>query len=176
MMGLTRGPVTLVAAGCAGLLVWLATQIDDSSTGGYWAVYGLIAGAGLVLALSQVAGGWTKWGWPRLSLGVLLFAFVPVLVCVLWVAMAGQPGSSWLEEHVVAWSGDIGIDNLVNDLLEYLGVLAFGLGLVLGFTADTAPPAQEARGPVEEAERELATKEPVEAENDGRPLERVPSR
>ena len=54
--------------------------------------------------------------------------------------------------------------------------LAFGLGLVLGFTTDTAPPAQEARGPVEEAERELATKEPVEAETDGRPLERVPSR
>ena len=51
MYHLTRGMVTLVSAGVAGLLVWLATQISDSSNGGHWAVYGLIAGAGLIMAL-----------------------------------------------------------------------------------------------------------------------------
>src|SRR5262249_39546343 len=55
--GPTRALVTLLAAGIAGLLAWTTTNINDSSTGGYWAVYGILAGAGLVLALSQVFGG-----------------------------------------------------------------------------------------------------------------------
>src|SRR5437764_858942 len=46
MYGLTRGTVTLIGAAVAGLLVWIATQVSDTSTGGYWAVYGLIAAAG----------------------------------------------------------------------------------------------------------------------------------
>ena len=66
MYGLTRGTITLIGAAAAGVLVWLATQIDDGSNGGYWAVYGLIAAAGLMMAFSQILGGWTKWGWPRL--------------------------------------------------------------------------------------------------------------
>src|SRR4051794_19015893 len=85
--GLTRALVTLAAAAAAGLLIWFATQISDNSTGGYWAVYGLIAAAGLVMALSQLLGGWTKWGWPRLSLNVFLWAFVPVAIAVLWVTI-----------------------------------------------------------------------------------------
>ena len=64
MYGLTRATTTLLAAGAAGLLIWFATQVNDHSRGGYWAVYGLIAGAGLLMALSQLLGGWTKWGWP----------------------------------------------------------------------------------------------------------------
>jgi hypothetical protein len=52
MYGLTRGMITLLGAAAAGLLVWLATQIGDGSNGGYWAIYGLIAGAGLVMACS----------------------------------------------------------------------------------------------------------------------------
>ena len=31
---------------------------------------GIVAGAGLTMALSQLFGGWTKWGWPRISAGV----------------------------------------------------------------------------------------------------------
>jgi drug/metabolite transporter superfamily protein YnfA len=88
MYGLTRGTITLLGAAGAGLLVWLATQIDDGSTGGYWAVYGLIAAAGLTMALSQLLGGWTKWGWPRLSANVLLIAFVPTLIADGLVVLA----------------------------------------------------------------------------------------
>ena len=72
MYGLTRATTTLIAAAAAGLLIWFATQIDDKNLGGFWAVYGLIAGAGLLMALSQLLGGWTKWGWPRLSATFLL--------------------------------------------------------------------------------------------------------
>jgi hypothetical protein len=141
MYGLTRGTITLLGAAVAGLLVWLATQVDETSTGGYWAVYGLIAGAGLVMAFSQILGGWTKWGWPRLSLNVFLLAFIPVLVAAGWILLAKQPHANWFRGHIDSWSGDIGIRGLVNDLGEYVSVLAFGIGLVFGFTFDTTGPA-----------------------------------
>jgi hypothetical protein len=141
MYGLTRGTITLIGAAGAGLLIWLATQIDDGSNGGYWAVYGLIAAAGLVMAFSQILGGWTKWGWPRLSLNVFLIGFLPVLVAAGWIVIAHQPDSNWFRSHVLSWSSDIGILGLVRDLTEYVAVLAFGIGLVFGFTFDTSGPA-----------------------------------
>jgi hypothetical protein len=141
MYGLTRGTITLAAAAIAGFLIWLATQISASSNGGYWGVYGLIAGAGLIMAASQIVGGWTKWGWPRLSLNVFLIAFVPVLVAAGWVLVAAQPDANWFRDHVNNWSSDIGIGGLVSDLIEYVSVLAFGIGLVFGFTFDTSGPA-----------------------------------
>ncbi|HEY7018510.1 MAG TPA: hypothetical protein VH297_08575 [Gaiellaceae bacterium] len=141
MYGLTRGTITLISAGVAGFLVWLATQVNDSTNGGYWGVYGLIAAAGLVMALSQILGGWTKWGWPRLSVNVFLLGFLPVLVAAGWVVLAKQPDPNWFRDHVNSWSNDIGIDGLVSDLGEYVAVLAFGIGLVFGFTFDTSGPA-----------------------------------
>ncbi len=160
MYGLTRGMVTLLGAAVAGLLVWLATQIGHGSNGGYWAVYGLIAGAGLVMALSQLLGGWTKWGWPRLSVNVFLLAFVPVLVAAGWVIVAKQPDASWLRDHVRAWTSDIGITGLVSDLGQYLAVLAFGIGLVFGFTFDTSGPA--VYGPSGRRRREVEEAPPPE--------------
>ncbi len=141
MYGLTRGTVTLIGAGVAGLLIWLATQINDHSTGGYWAVYGVIAAAGLTMALSQLLGGWTKWGLPRLSVNVLLIAFIPTLIAAGWVILAHQPHPNWFRNHVLNWSSDIGILGLVRDLTEYVSVLAFGIGLVFGFSFDTSGPA-----------------------------------
>lgn len=141
MYGMTRGTITLLGAAVAGLLIWLATRISDGSTGGYWAVYGLIAGAGLVMALSQLFGGWTKWGRPRLSVNVFLIAFIPVLIAAGWVVLATQPDPNWFRDHIRAWSHDIGIQNLVADLGEYVSVLAFGIGLVFGFSFDTTGPA-----------------------------------
>jgi len=141
MYGMTRGTVTLLSAAVAGLLIWLATQVNDSTNGGYWAVYGLIAGAGLVMAFSQILGGWTKWGLPRLSINVFLIGFLPVLVAAGWVLLATQPDANWFRDHVRDWTGNIGIQGLVSDLGEYVSVLAFGLGLVFGFTFDTSGPA-----------------------------------
>ena len=54
--GPTRAIVTLLAAAVAGLLAWTTTTIGHNTTGGYWAVYGILAGAGLVMALSQLIG------------------------------------------------------------------------------------------------------------------------
>jgi hypothetical protein len=144
MYGLTRATTTLIAAGVAGLLIWIATQIDDTTVGGFWAVYGLIAGAGLVMALSQLLGGWTKWGWPQLSVKFFLLAFVPIAIASLWIVLAAEPGNGWFHRHVISWSGDIHIQGLVNDLKEYVAVFAFGIGLVFGYSFDTTGPRTRA--------------------------------
>jgi len=141
MYAMTRAGVTLIAAATAGLLIWLATQIGHSSNGDYWASYGVIAGAGLVMAVSQLLGGWTKWGWPRISLSVLLWAFVPAAIAVLWITVFHQPHHGLGRNHIRNWSSDIGIDGFVRDFGDYVGVLAFGLGLLLGYSFDTAGPA-----------------------------------
>jgi len=183
MYGLTRATTTLIAAGVAGLLIWIATQIDDSTVGGFWAVYGLIAGAGLVMALSQLLGGWTKWGWPQLSVKFFLLAFVPIAVASLWIVLAAEPGNGWFHRHVVSWSGDIHIRGLVNDLKEYVAVFAFGIGLVFGYCFDTtgprvrtdvAPPTTTTttRGDDRVASDEAVTRERVVADDEAPTTER----
>ena len=135
MYGLTRATTTLVFSAAAGFLIWLAAQIGNDSIGGYWARVGLVAGAGLLMALSQLLGGWTKWGWPRLSIAVFVTAFIPVAIVSLWIILAGEPGSGWFHSHVISWTRDIHVSGLVTDFLYYIPVLAFGTGLVFGFSA-----------------------------------------
>lgn len=152
MLGTTRAVLTLAGAGVAGFLLWLATQVNVSGTWDYWASIGLIAAAGLVMALSQLLGGWTKWGWPRISPAVFLFAFVPVLIAGGWVLASVEPGSAWLGDHVRSWTGSLGLGALVADLQEVFRVLAFGIGLVFGLTFDTSGPRVARTEPVSPAE------------------------
>jgi hypothetical protein len=147
MYGLTRATTTLIAAGVAGLLIWFATQVNGDTVGGFWAEYGLIAGAGLVMALSQLLGGWTKWGWPRLSGTFFLGAFVPIALVSLWIVLAAEPGNGWFHRHVLSWSGDIHIRGLVDDLKVYAPLFAFGIGLVFGYSFDTTGPRRDVIAP-----------------------------
>ena len=140
MYGLTRGTITLIGAAIAGLLIWLATQSDGGSNGSYWTIVGLLAAAGLTMAFSQILGGWTKWGWPRISGSVFLVAFIPVLIAAGWVILAGQTVPNWFSRHATSWAGDIGLGGLLEDLLKAIPVLAFGVGLVFGLTFDTTGP------------------------------------
>jgi hypothetical protein len=135
MYGLTRGTITLIGAAVAGLLIWLATQATD-----YWTAVGLLAAAGLTMAFSQILGGWTKWGWPRISGSVFLVGFLPVLIAAGWVIVAGQPGGGWFSRHTTSWAGDIGLGGLLDDMRGMIPVLAFGVGLVFGLTFDTTGP------------------------------------
>jgi hypothetical protein len=41
---------------------------------------------------------------------------------------------------VLAWSSDIHVRGVLNDVMRYIPVFAFGTGLVFGFTFDTAGP------------------------------------
>ena len=91
------------------------------------------------MALSQLLGGWTKGGFPKISPNVFLFGFVPVLVTAGWVILFSQPPNT-VQQHISTWSQDIGIRDVVQNLREYVGILAFGLGLVFGYTFDTSRP------------------------------------
>jgi len=135
-----RGLTTLLCVALAGFLVWLASEFDLGSTGEYWAAMGILAGAGAVLGLSQLLGGWTKWGAPTISLGVLLLAFVPTLVAVGGILVATRPTGTDEGEDVAGWIRDIGLGGLAENLFVFQGVLAFGLGVVFAFTFDTRGP------------------------------------
>ena len=172
MFGLTRGVLTLVGVAATVVLVWLAAQVGDDSTADYWALYGLVAAGGLVMALSQLLGGWTKWGWPRISPGVLLLGFLPTFVIAGWVIAAGQPDENWLQGHVVAWSDDLGLGNVINDLLDLAGPLAFLAGLTFGFTFDTTGP----RRPAVVDDREAVPTPAPEPEREPEPRQLPPAR
>jgi hypothetical protein len=164
MYGLTRGVMTLIGAALAGTLIWLATWIGPmESSGQYWAAMGVVAGAGLVMALSQLAGGWTKWGLPSASPNVLAFAFLPALVAGGWILAAAQPEGGPARERVLDWSASIGISGFVGDLTTFVGAIAFGLGLVFGLVFDTTGP----RHPADEVEHDrYVADEPTRAERE----------
>lgn len=144
MYGATRATATLIGVAAAGALLWLATQVLDvqfgfsGSSGEYWAFVGLAAAAGLVIALSQVLGGWTKWGLPRISLPVLLVGFLPALVAGGLVLLATAPGGGWTTDRATDIVGEVGASTVVDDLGALFPVIAFGLGLVFGLVFDTA--------------------------------------
>jgi hypothetical protein len=154
-----RAVSTLVGAGIAGVLLWLAGNVGRGDNGGYWAASGIVAAAGLVFALSQLRG---RNGNPLL---LFLLVFLPVLVVAGWVLVSAQPHGNWFSSHVLAWSGDLGLRQVVEHVGAWLGVLAFGIGYALGLALE--PPRRAAviapvAAPV--AHDRVAADEPVTAE------------
>jgi hypothetical protein len=137
---LVRGLFTLLGVAAAGFLVWLATLFDLEATGEFWAAMGILAGAGAALGLSQLFGGWTKWGRPTISPGVFLLGFLPALVVAAGILIATRPTGTAEGEDVAGWIRDIGLGGLAGDLSVFQGVLAFGLGVVFSFIFDTVGP------------------------------------
>ncbi|MGZ4359722.1 MAG: hypothetical protein ACXVZW_08055 [Gaiellaceae bacterium] len=133
-----RALTTLAAAAAAGFLLWFSPHFHRWTTGGYWGVMALMAVAGVLIGLSQLHG---RDGNPTAS---FLLAFLPVLVAAGWVILAAQPQGNWIRDHVLSWSGDMGIDHAVHNLGERVAVLAFGLGIVFGVTFE---PKMVRRGP-----------------------------
>ena len=175
MPGITRGLLTLVGVAGAVALLWLAGWIGDDSTGDYWSLYGLVAAAGLTIALSQLLGGWTKWGRPHLSKSVFLLGFLPALIVAAWVLTAAQPDENWLQQHVTSWSDDLGIGGVVEDLLGLVGPLAFLAGLAFGLAFDTSGPRTTVVEPEPEPVAAVEDEAPTEvrqAEPDHEPVTR----
>jgi hypothetical protein len=137
---LVRGLMTLVGVAAAGFLIWLATLFELGSTGEYWAAMAILAGAGAALGFSQLLGGWTKWGFPTVSPGVFLLAFLPAFVAVGGILVATRPTGTAEGQDVAGWIRDIGLGGLAEDLSVFQGVPAFGLGLVFSFVFDTSGP------------------------------------
>jgi hypothetical protein len=169
----SRGLTLALAAALSGLALWGATQVGTQTTGRFWIALAIVAGAGLLLALANHVGTWTKGLRMRMSPSTFGLAFLPVLVCVGWILIANQPGNGWQEGRIDSWSNSIGIMGLVHSIGLWHGVLAFGFGLMLGLSFDGVPaPVDEAApaygpagvpasGPVT---RRPAADEPVTAE------------
>ena len=143
----TRGLMTAMAVGLAGLLLWAATQVGQQSTARFWEEMGIVAAAGLVLALLPALGGWTNGLRLRVSPGTFVLGFLPTLVLVGWVLLATQPGNGWHEGRFVSWSHDIGVMGVVHSIGLWHGVLAFGFGAVLGMSLDSGPAVEAADAP-----------------------------
>ena len=131
-------------------------QFGHSDNGGYWAAYGIVAAAGLVFALAQTRG---RDGSPPL---LFLLVFLPVLVVAGWVLISAQPHGNWFRSHALAWSGDLGLRDVVEHVGIWLGVLAFGIGYALGLTLELPRRAAPVVVPVEHDR--VAADEPVTAE------------
>jgi hypothetical protein len=144
MYDVSRGLTLAVASALAGLALWGATQVGTQTTGRFWIAMAVVAGAGLVLALANHVGTWTKGLRLRLSPSTFLLAVIPVGVCVGWILL--QPGHGWQEGRIHSWSDSIGILGLVHSIGLWRGVLALGFGLVLGLSFD-AVPAPEVEAP-----------------------------
>ena len=137
--------------------MWLAAQVGRQTTGGYWAALGIVAGAGIIFALSQRRG---STGHP---LRMFLVGFLPVLVVGGWVLLAAQPHSNWFRSHVLSWSGDLHIRGLVQDVGTWAGVLALAIGYT--FAAALEPVRGDGVAVVAEPSHDsVAADEPVAAE------------
>jgi hypothetical protein len=141
---MTRGMSTLVGVVAAGALVWLGGWMEEESRGEYWAAIAFYAAAGFVLALSQLLGGWTKWGLPTVSPEVLVLGFLPALVLGGWAIGAHEP-SGWFRDNLPGWADDVGLRWLVDDLREAVPGIAVAIGAVFGFTLDTSGPRRPSR-------------------------------
>ena len=169
----TRGLMTALAVGLAGLLLWVATQVGVQSTARFWAAMGIVAGGGLVLALLPALGGWTSGLRLRLSPGALLLGVLPALVVTGWILLATQPGNGWHEGRFVSWSHDLGLMGVVHALGLWHGALALGFGVVLGLSLDSLPVVERVDEVVPERSvverRPVAADEPLTQERDAVP-------
>jgi hypothetical protein len=155
--------MTALGAAIAGGLVWVAgAYVNHTTTSGYWWTLGIVMGGGLALVLFALLVGRPRGAGSPFSPGTFLLAFVPALIVVGWIAAGLEPHGSAARDHVLNWSGDVGIRDVVRDFAGYVKALAFGLGCLLGFSlaGRTAVPAGAAPGDAYDD----AADEPVTAE------------
>lgn len=179
MYDASRGLTLALAAALAGLALWGASEVGTQMTGRFWIAMAIVAAGGLVLALANHVGTWTKGLRMRISPSTFTIAFLPVLVCVGWILVATQPGSGWQEGRLDHWSNSIGILGLVKSIALWHGVLAFGLGLMLGLCFDGVPAPAVEEAPPYAGEAPVAdgrpADEPVTAERRWSAARRAPA-
>ena len=166
---MSRGLTLAFAVALAGLGLWGAGQVGTQTPGRFWVAMAVVGGAGLLIALANHVGTWTKGLRLRLSPSTFALAFLPVLVVVGWLLVANQPGDGWEEGRIESWSNSIGILGPVHAVGLWRGVLAFAFGLMLGMAVDGVPAQVEEPAPAHAGEagtgaRRAAADEPVTAE------------
>lgn len=138
--GIVRALFTLAGVAGAGLLLWLAQLFNLDEASGFWVAAGIVAAAGLALGLSQLFGGWTKWGWPTMSPMMFLLAFIPTLVVGGILLLAWQPDGGEGQEFANDVISTLGVGGLVDALEPFMWVVPLVIGLVFSFTFDTTGP------------------------------------
>lgn len=138
--GLIRALFTLAGVAGAGLLLWLAQLFNLDEASGFWVAAGIVAAAGVALGLSQLFGGWTKWGWPTMSPMMFLLAFIPTLVVGGILLLAWQPDGGGGQEFANDVISTLGVTGLVDALEPFMWVVPLVIGLVFSFTFDTTGP------------------------------------
>lgn len=138
--GIVRALFTLAGVAGAGLLLWLAQLFNLDETSGFWIGAAIVAAAGVALGLSQLFGGWTKWGWPVMSPMMFLFAFIPTLLVGGTMMLSWQPDGAWGQESANDIISSIGAGGFVDALAPFLWVVPLVIGLVFSFTFDTTGP------------------------------------
>jgi hypothetical protein len=138
--GIVRALFTLAGVAAAGFLLWLAQLWDLGDTTGFWIAMAIVAGAGVALGLSQLFGGWTKWGIPTMSPTVFLLGFLPTLVLGGAILLARQPEGGWQQSRFDGWASDLGVTGFVDAMVPFLPVIALVIGLVFAFSFDTTGP------------------------------------
>jgi hypothetical protein len=185
MYDASRGLTLAFAAGLAGLGLWGATQVGTETPGRFWIAMAIVGAAGLLIAVANHVGTWTKGLRLRISPSTFVLVFLPVLVCVGWILIASQPGPGWQEGRIHSWSNTIGILGAVHAIGLWRGVLAFAFGIVLGLSLDGVPAEQEVEAAADEpvtAERGYAARRepaaPAEAPTDDttQTRQRIPAR
>ena len=136
--GTVRALFTLAACAGAGALIWAAQLSDLDQAGGFWGAMAVLVVAGFVLGLSQLLGGWTKWGDPGVPARCL-----PRRLCAdvhrrrSGCCSPTSPTSGWGQGRFSDWSGDLGIDVLRGRPVVFLDIVPVIVGLVLAFSFDT---------------------------------------
>ena len=156
--GWSRAGATLLGAALAGFLLWVAAQIGRGEHGRLLGRVRDRCRRWRRLRVSQLRG---RTGHPP---GMFLFGFVPVLIVAGWVLLGMQPHGNWFRSHVLSWSGDMHIGDVVHDVGMWLGVLAFGIGYTLGAVFEPAPRRRTVVAPVAATHDRVAADEPVAAE------------
>jgi hypothetical protein len=144
MNAMTRPLATLLAAALVGAALWLVGHWDRQTTGGYWAVLGVVALVGLIVGLAQLRSSDGN------VMGMLLVAWVPIAIVAGWMIVFAQPHANPFRNHVRSWSNDLGIADVAHYVTPFVSVMAFGIGLVLGLTLLAGWMARRERGAVVE--------------------------
>jgi hypothetical protein len=89
-----------------------------------------------------------------------LVALAVAVFCIGWIAVAGQPHSNWLRDHVLSWSTDLGIRDFVERITACVVVTASGVGALLssapGSIRRPVPVDDAGPGPAPDAERPVS--------------------
>ena len=110
----TRGLMTALAVGLAGLLLWVATQVGEQSTARFWAAMGIVAAGASCSPCCRLSAAGRAGSGSGSRRGRCCSACCRHSSSTGWILLATQPGNGWHEGRFVSWSHDLGLMGIVH--------------------------------------------------------------